>query len=159
LQITEKILSAASAAERARQYQKQGLTVGFTNGTFDLCHWGHISSLCKAKGLCDKLFIGVNSDASVKKYKGPGRPVQDQATRARLLAALGCVDHVVVFNEVTAEKLVRQIRPDVIAKEGYTLDQWPEAQWVQSHGGKAVTLPRVEGYSTTNLVKKMASQK
>ena len=101
------------------------------------------------------MVVGVNSDASVKRYKGPNRPVQNQETRANILAALEIVDYVMIFDEDTALPLIQEIRPDIIAKEGYTLDKWPEAQWLIKNGGEAVVLKRVEGQSTTSQIERM----
>ena len=99
--------------------------------------------------------VGVNSDAWIRANKGPGRPIQDEATRTALLAELECVDFVVVFSDRTALPLVRKLRPNVIAKEGYALKDWPEGRFVKSIGGKAVTLKRVDGYSNTALAERM----
>ncbi|MBR4102895.1 MAG: bifunctional heptose 7-phosphate kinase/heptose 1-phosphate adenyltransferase, partial [Thermoguttaceae bacterium] len=103
----------------------------------------------------DALIVAVNSDASVKRYKGPNRPIQNETTRSAVVAALELVDYVVVFDEDTAEPLIDLLRPDVVAKEGYSLDRWPEGRQVVAYGGRAVELKRVEGYSTTNLVERM----
>ena len=134
---------------------KEGKKIGFTNGCFDCCHLGHLTSLREAKRLCDVLVVGVNSDKWIRKHKGESRPIQDEATRTALLSSLECVDFVVVFDDETALPLVKKLRPDVIAKEGYQLADWPEGRFVKSIGGEAVALRRVEGYSTTTLVKKM----
>lgn len=149
------ILSPQEAAGLARQLKAQGKTVGFTNGCFDILHPGHLSSFERARALCDVLFVGLNSDASVRRLKGPSRPINDQAARSAMVAALKAVDYVVVFEEDSALELIGLLRPDVIAKEGYPLDRWPEGRLVQSYGGKAVELPRVEGFSTTSIVEKM----
>ena len=109
----------------------------------------------RARAECDVLVVGVNSDKSVKSYKGQNRPIQDEQTRAALVASLKCVDYVVVFEETTAEHLIDIIRPDVIAKEGYTIEQWPEARQVIAYGGRAVVLERTEGYSTTEIIEKV----
>jgi len=118
-------------------------------------HLGHLDSFMKARAECDVLIVGVNSDKSVRSYKGPDRPIQDEQTRAALVASLKCVDYVVVFEETTAEHLIDLIRPDVIAKEGYTIEHWPEARQVLAYGGRAVVLERREGYSTTNIIEKV----
>lgn len=146
-----KILPAGAIANVAGKLRRDGKVIGFTNGCFDCCHLGHLQSLHDAKALCDILIVGVNSDDWIRKHKGADRPIQDQRTRTTLLAALEYVDYVVVFDDETALPLVRQIRPDVIAKEGYALKDWPEGRFVRSIGGKAVTLKRVEGYSTTGI--------
>jgi D-beta-D-heptose 7-phosphate kinase/D-beta-D-heptose 1-phosphate adenosyltransferase len=135
--------------------KRRGKTVGFTNGCFDCMHFGHLNSFAQARAECDALIVAVNSDASVKRYKGPNRPIQNETTRAAIVAALELVDYVVVFDEDTAEPLIDLLRPDVVAKEGYSLDRWPEGRQVVAYGGRAVELKRVEGYSTTNLVEKM----
>ena len=103
--------------------------------------------------------MGVNSDDSVRRLKGAGRPVQDELTRASVLAALSCVDAVCVFGGDTALELVKTLRPDVIAKEGYELDKWPEAQFVISAGGKAVRIKRLENFSTSEIIAKMGREK
>lgn len=150
-----KLVTVDQAKKIAEQLHADKKVVGFTNGCFDCLHLGHLSSFVQAKNNCDVLFVGMNSDASVKQLKGPTRPIQDEKTRGLLLASLEFVDYVVVFDDLTAMPLIDAIRPDVIAKEGYTLDQWPEAQRVVSYGGRAITLPRLDGYSTTNILKKM----
>ena len=109
----------------------------------------------QAKKLCDVLIVAMNSDASVKRYKGKNRPIQDEKTRAMLLASLEFIDYVIVFNEDSPLHIVEALRPDIVAKEGYTLDQWPEGRLALSYGGKAATLKRLEGYSTSNLVERM----
>lgn len=150
-----KIVSRHEAAAIAASCREQGKKVGFTNGCFDLLHQGHLHSLMQARAQCDVLMVGLNTDASIKRLKGPERPVQDEKTRALLLASLEFVDYVIMFDDDTALPLVDAIRPDVILKEGYTIDRWPEAQFVESYGGKAVTLSRLEGYSTTQTIQKM----
>jgi len=150
-----KVLPLGELAEKVRAWQAEGLKVGFTNGCFDCLHCGHLSSLYQAKEHCDRLVVAVNSDASVRRLKGPTRPVQDERTRTLVLAGLELVDAVVVFDDDTALPAVEALRPDVIAKEGYTLDKWPEARFVESYGGRAVTLERLDGYSTTSMVRRM----
>ena len=150
-----KIVRIDEIANITGKLKMAGKTIGFTNGCFDCCHLGHLQSLHDAKALCDILIVGVNSDDWIRKHKGSNRPIQDQQTRTTLLAALEYVDYVVIFNDETALPLVRLIRPDVIAKEGYALKGWPEGRFVRSIGGKAVTLKRVEGYSTTGIVNKL----
>lgn len=150
-----KIITLKEAKIIIDNLKKQGKVIGFTNGCFDCCHLGHLHSFIEAKKHCDILVVGVNSDASVKRYKGPTRPLQDERTRSLLLASMEFIDYVIVFDDDTALPLVDELRPDVLAKEGYTLDKWPEGRFVQSYGGRAVTLPRLVGYSTTGLVEKM----
>ena len=150
-----KILTLSQARPIIQKLKEQGKVIGFTNGAFDCCHMGHLRSFMRAKGECDVLVVAVNSDASVRRYKGPGRPIQDERTRSTLLASLEFVDYVIVFEEDTPMHIVDSLRPDVLAKEGYTLDRWPEAQFARSYGARIVTLPREEDYSTSNLVNKM----
>ncbi len=150
-----KLLNRDELAEVVADLKRRGKTVGFTNGCFDCMHFGHLNSFAQARAECDALIVAVNSDASVKRYKGPNRPIQNETTRAAIVAALELVDYVVVFDEDTAEPLIDLLRPDVIAKEGYSLDCWPEGRQVVAYGGRAVELKRVEGYSTTNLVERM----
>lgn len=152
-----KIVPRAEAAARLAAIRKTAGRIGFTNGCFDLLHPGHVDSLWQARAACDFLIVGLNSDASVRRLKGPSRPVIPEAGRATLLASLACVDMVVVFDDATALPLVRELNPDVIAKEGYTLDQWPEARYVISRGGSAVTLKRLEGFSTTDILDRSPS--
>lgn len=150
-----KIVSQSDIHSLCALLKQQGKRIGFTNGCFDCCHLGHLSSLRDAKKFCDVLVVGLNSDAWIRAHKGPDRPIQDEQTRAYLLASLAMVDYVVLFDDETALPLVRKIRPDIIAKEGYTMDHWPEGRFVQEYGGEAVVLKRVEGYSTTSLVKNL----
>ncbi|MBO7482465.1 MAG: bifunctional heptose 7-phosphate kinase/heptose 1-phosphate adenyltransferase, partial [Kiritimatiellae bacterium] len=153
-----KIMDRDALKRRVAAWQAEGLRVGFTNGCFDCLHCGHLSSLFQAKEHCDRLVVAVNSDASVRRLKGPTRPVQDERTRTLVLAGLEIVDAVTVFDEETALPVVEALRPDVVAKEGYTIDRWPEAQFVVSYGGEAVTLKRVDGYSTSAMVDRLNSK-
>lgn len=151
------VLSVDAAARLSDELREQGMTIGFTNGCFDILHPGHLSSFERARDLCDILFVGLNSDASVRRLKGPSRPVNNQQARAAMVAALKPVSYVVIFEDDTALPLIEKLRPDVIAKEGYPLERWPEGQLVESYGGKAVELPRVDGFSTTSIVEKINS--
>lgn len=150
-----KIITLDQATEIIGNLKRQGKTIGFTNGAFDCCHMGHISSFINAKALCDVLVVALNSDASVKRYKGENRPIQNESTRSMLLASFEFVDYVIIFDEDTPMHIIRSLKPDVLAKEGYTIEQWPEAQYAQSYGAMIVTLPRLGDYSTTSLVQKM----
>ncbi len=150
-----KIISLSQAVKIAQHLREQGKKIGFTNGCFDCCHLGHLNSFMQAKALCDVLFVAVNSDASIKRYKGPNRPIQDEKTRALLLASLEMIDYIIVFEEDTPLHIVDALRPEVVAKEGYTLENWAEGRFAESYGGKAVILKRLEGYSTSSLVEKM----
>ena len=133
-----------------------GRTVVFTNGCFDILHAGHVRYLIAAKAIGDVLIVGLNSDESVRRLKGEGRPVNSAEDRAEVLAGLRAVDHVVVFGEATAEDLVRQLKPDIYVKGGdYALDRLPEATIVAAYGGKTVLVPMVEGRSTTNVIRRL----
>jgi D-beta-D-heptose 7-phosphate kinase/D-beta-D-heptose 1-phosphate adenosyltransferase len=153
-----KIVTLADALSQTASLRATGHKIGFTNGCFDLLHMGHLHSLWQAKELCDFLIVALNSDSSVKRLKGELRPIQDEETRTSLLASLECVDMVILFDDLTALPLVKQLRPDLIVKEGYLLEDWPEAQFVKNYGGQAITLKRVEGFSTTALIDKLRTE-
>lgn len=139
-----------------RDLQAAGRKVVFTNGCFDIMHVGHVRYLEEARALGDCLIVGVNTDSSVKSRKGEKRPIVGEAERAEVVAALACVDYVTLFSESTPVEICGQLHPDVHVKGGdYTLDQMPEAVVVQSYGGRVVLVPVVEGYSTTNIVKRV----
>ena len=147
-----KVMTQAQAEARARQLREAGKSVGFTNGCFDLLHPGHLSTLQGARKECDALLVGVNTDDYLRRTKGPGRPVQDEQTRCAALCALECVDAVIVFDEDTADTLVRALRPDVTAKYVPDMEHWPEGRLVRSYGGRAVILPKLDGHSTTETL-------
>lgn len=149
------VVTLEEAVEIASALKAQGKVVGFTNGCFDILHPGHIQSFTKARALCDALFVGLNSDDSVRRLKGPSRPVNNQDNRATMVAALSSVDYVIVFDEDSPLPLLEKLRPDVIAKEGYAMDNWRSGRFVESYGGQAVILPRVEGCSTTGIIEKL----
>ena len=133
--------------------------VVFTNGCFDILHVGHTRYLAAARQLGDKLIVGLNSDASVRKLKGSNRPINTEADRAEVLLALKSVDEVIIFNEDTAERLIAEIKPDIYVKGGdYTLDNLPEAKIVQSYGGRVEFIPLVAGRSTTRVVEKILTK-
>jgi D-beta-D-heptose 7-phosphate kinase/D-beta-D-heptose 1-phosphate adenosyltransferase len=128
----------------------------FTNGCFDVIHPGHVELLRRAKGLGDFLLVGVNSDRSVRKLKGAGRPVQDERARAIVLAALGCVDGVVLFAEETPRELIEAVLPDVLVKGGdYAKGQVVGREAVEAAGGEVVIVPLVPGHSSTALFEKL----
>ncbi len=158
----DKIVNIQTAQTHVEAAKRAGKIIGFTNGVFDMLHLGHLDSLRQARAECDYLVVAVNQDVSVKRYKGPNRPVQNEQTRAQILASLDFVDLVILFDKIgddnTATPLVRLLKPDVIAKEGYTIDRWPEAQCVAAYGGRVVTLKRLEGYSSTTLIEKMKEE-
>jgi len=154
-----KIINIDEAIEIAKELKSQNKTIGFTNGCFDLLHLGHIHSFASAKNECDCLFVGLNSDASIKKVRGNEFPLQNEKTRSYVVASLEFVDYVVLFDEETAIELVKKIQPDVIAKEGLQLANWPEAQLVKQYGGRVVELERIEDYSTASVINKMENIK
>jgi len=154
------VLERSEAAEHVRLWRSLGLKVGFTNGVFDLLHRGHLHSLEQAKRRVDRLVVGVNADASVKRLKGPGRPVQDEGARAAVLAALRTVDLVVIFAEDTPEELIGALKPDLLFKGAdYAGQEIPGAAFVRANGGTVEFLPLLEGYSTTGTVAKVRDGK
>ncbi|CAN0488766.1 unnamed protein product, partial [Laminaria digitata] len=145
-----------AALDRIRTWKDRGEKVGFTNGCFDLLHPGHVSLLASARATCDRLVVGLNSDASVKRLKGESRPMQNEAARAAVLTSLETVDLVVIFDEDTPEALLNEVRPDVLVKGAdYTIDTVVGAELVQSYGGKIVLAEIVEGFSTTATIARM----
>jgi D-glycero-beta-D-manno-heptose 1-phosphate adenylyltransferase len=154
--IQNKILTLPDLQRRIAQWRMLGKTISFTNGCFDILHAGHIASLTQAANEADYLIVGLNADASVKGLKGEGRPVNDEASRALLLAALTIVDAVVLFSEPTPLELVKAIMPDVIVKGGdYKVEDIAGAKEVIAAGGKVVINPIVAGFSTTSIINKM----
>jgi D-beta-D-heptose 7-phosphate kinase/D-beta-D-heptose 1-phosphate adenosyltransferase len=150
----EKILFDWSQLdERLGEWRRQGLRIGFTNGCFDLLHPGHVRLLAQARAACDRLVLGLNSDASVRRLKGEGRPVQDVHARAEVLAALEAIDLVVVFEEDTPQQLIEQVRPKVLVKGAdYTREQVVGGAFVEANGGEIVLVDIVPGHSTTSIV-------
>lgn len=143
-------------ASRVAAYRAAGKRVVFTNGCFDILHRGHVTYLSRAKTLGDVLVIGLNSDASVRRLKGAGRPINALEDRMSVLAALSCVDCIVPFDEETPERLIEIVRPDVFVKGGdYTRERLPEARLVESLGGKVEILPFVEERSTTRIIERI----
>jgi D-beta-D-heptose 7-phosphate kinase/D-beta-D-heptose 1-phosphate adenosyltransferase len=149
-------VDAGEAADRIAVWRAQGLRVGFTNGCFDLLHQGHLHSLGQAARRVDRLVVGINSDASARRLKGPGRPVQDETTRAAVLAGLRFVDLVVAFGEDTPEALIRKLTPDILFKGAdYAEHEVVGGDHVKAHGGRVELLPLLKGHSTTSTVKRM----
>lgn len=140
---------------RAWRDQQRGRVV-FTNGVFDLLHPGHVDVLVGARAQGDALVVGLNSDASVRRLKGPARPVRGEADRAYVLASVECVDAVCIFDQDTPLELVRALRPDVIVKGGdYSPDSVVGAKDVQSWGGQCVIIPLTPGHSTTGIIERL----
>jgi D-glycero-beta-D-manno-heptose 1-phosphate adenylyltransferase len=156
--ITTRICTWNEALHRLGQWRVTGKTVSFTNGVFDILHRGHIFSLSQAAAEADFLVVGLNSDASTKRLKGDSRPVNDEQSRALVLASLLMVDMVVIFEEDTPLNLITTLQPDVLVKGGdYTLEQIVGAKEVMAAGGKVIINPIVEGFSTTGIIQKMSS--
>ena len=148
-----KILGRAAAARAVRAAQRRGERVVFTNGCFDLLHVGHVRSLEEARRHGDRLVVAVNTDASVRRNKGPGRPIVPARQRAEVLAALACVDWVVLFPEATPLGVIRALRPDVLAKGGdWALGAIVGRAEIERSGGRVVRLREVKGIRTTALV-------
>ena len=155
--ITKKIVDALKVKSVIYDWKASGNKIVFTNGCFDILHYGHVSYLSAAKDLGNKLIIGLNSDASVRRLKGETRPINGQHQRAVLLAALQFVDAVVVFDEDTPEKLIKTVEPDFLVKgSDYTVENIVGANFVMSYGGKVITIPLVENFSSSSIIKKIA---
>jgi D-beta-D-heptose 7-phosphate kinase/D-beta-D-heptose 1-phosphate adenosyltransferase len=150
----EKIAAASGdLAAHLADWRRQGLRIGFTNGCFDILHPGHVKVLTAARGACDRLIVGLNSDASVKGLKGEGRPVQNEISRAEVLAALEAVDLVVLFEEDTPIRLITEIKPNVLVKGGdYTRETVVGHEIVEANGGTVMLVDILQGHSTTSLV-------
>lgn len=155
--IQTKIITTEQAKRKIAQWHTLGKTVAFTNGCFDILHRGHIFSLSQAAGEADFLVVGLNSDASTRRLKGDSRPINDEQSRALLIAAIEVVDAVVIFEEDTPRELIVDLQPDVLVKGGdYTVEQIAGAKEVMAKGGRVVINPIVEGFSTTGLVQKIS---
>jgi D-beta-D-heptose 7-phosphate kinase/D-beta-D-heptose 1-phosphate adenosyltransferase len=151
-----KIMSLDEAKDRTQIWRRHGLTLGFTNGCFDLLHLGHLHSLQECKKRCDRLIVGLNTDSSIKRYKGESRPIQAELVRAHVLAALEYVDAVVLFEDDTPLNLIETLLPDALFKGAdYTIETVVGADVVQLNGGKVHLIDLKPGYSTTNTVEKL----
>ena len=152
-------MSVALTDSERRQieaWRAAGAKIVFTNGVFDLLHRGHVEYLEESKALGDRLVVGVNSDASVRRIKGPERPLVPAEERAELLQALACVDLALVFDEDTPERLIREVEPDVLVKGGdWTPDRIVGREFVEARGGRVLNVPIREGHSTTTLVERI----
>lgn len=152
----KKIMSIDQAKSLMHAWKITGKTVSFTNGCFDILHPGHLFSIAEAAKEADILIVGLNSDASIKRLKGPDRPINNTTSRALIIANLAMVDAVIVFDEDTPYELISQILPDVLVKGGdYTIDSIVGAKEVIANGGKVIINPIVEGFSTTNIIEKI----
>lgn len=152
----KKILSMHALKKNVARARKDGCRIVATNGVFDMFHFGHLHSLVQAKSHGDYLIVGVNSDASVRRLKGPHRPLVPEMERAHMLAALSCVDAVVLFHEDTAHAWLSVCRPDVYVKgSDRTIDQILERRMVEECGGRVVLVPHTKKHSTTKLIDKI----
>ena len=138
------------------KWRELGKKIGFTNGCFDLIHPGHIALLETSKTHCDILVVGLNSDRSVAKLKGSARPIQDELSRKTILIALKAVSLVMIFDEETPERLIEKVKPDIIVKGGdYNIEDIIGADFVRSYGGEVLTIPYLEGNSSSNIIDKV----
>lgn len=155
----DKILDHASLVLKLAEWRQAGHKIGFTNGCFDLLHPGHVSLFSQARGACDRLIVGLNSDASVTRLKGPNRPLNDQHTRSVVLAALAHIDGIIVFDEDTPAEIIALVMPDVLVKGAdYTVETVVGADIVQAAGGRVLLANLEEGYSTTNMVAEITAK-
>jgi D-beta-D-heptose 7-phosphate kinase / D-beta-D-heptose 1-phosphate adenosyltransferase len=152
------VATADQAAVRVASWRSHGLRIGFANGCFDLIHPGHVRLLTEARAACDRLIVALNTDASVKRLKGPTRPVQTETARATVMASLSPVDLVVLFDQETPLELIRALRPDVLVKGAdYTVDQVVGGDLVHGWGGRVLLVNLQEGHSTTGTIRRMTA--
>jgi rfaE bifunctional protein nucleotidyltransferase chain/domain len=153
-----RVLTRREAAAFAEELRGQGRRVVFTNGVFDLLHPGHVRYLQQARAQGDALIVGLNADVSVRRNKGEARPINPQAERAELIAALACVDGVVLFDEDTPAAIVRELQPDVLVKGAdWPADQIVGRDTVEARGGRVVRIPVEQGFSTTAIIARVRS--
>src|ERR1051326_8768129 len=151
-----KILSADELREERARLREEGKRLVFTNGCFDILHVGHVRYLQRARELGDALLVAVNSDRSVSELKGAGRPVMNEEERTELLAALGAVDYVTIFDDISPRSLIAEILPDVLVKGGdYNLDEIHGREEVEASGGRVISLPFIEGASTSSIIERI----
>ncbi|MDI9878819.1 D-glycero-beta-D-manno-heptose 1-phosphate adenylyltransferase [Flectobacillus longus] len=152
----DKICTLEQAINQVEKWQSEGKKIVFTNGCFDIVHLGHIDYLEKARNLGDKLVLGLNTDASVNRLKGPTRPVVNEYARSRMMAAFEFVDTVILFDEPTPLQVIEQVKPDILVKgDDYTVETIVGSDFVLEKGGEVKTISLVEGYSTTSLIQKI----
>jgi len=155
-QIRQKLFLKESLVSQIKEWKATGDKIIFTNGCFDIIHPGHIDYLAKAASLGNKLIIGVNTDKSVQKLKGPHRPIQNQDSRTFILAALEFTSAIVLFDEDTPAELIAALKPDILVKGAdYSIDQIAGAETVMASGGSVVLLPYLKGFSTSGIEKKI----
>jgi rfaE bifunctional protein nucleotidyltransferase chain/domain len=152
----KKILTRDELLSERARLRAAGSSLAFTNGVFDILHVGHVRYLAQARALADALVVAVNSDASVRELKGAGRPLTSEGDRAEILAALEMVDYVTIFDDLSPRSLIAELAPDVLVKGGdYALDQIHGREEVEAAGGRVVSLPFVEGASTSEIIARM----
>jgi D-beta-D-heptose 7-phosphate kinase / D-beta-D-heptose 1-phosphate adenosyltransferase len=153
-----KVITLEEAIERTAEWHRRGLKVGFANGCFDLIHPGHVQLLSEARAACDRLIVALNTDTSVKRLKGPTRPLQNELARATVMASMSPVDMVILFEEDTPLEIIQALRPDVLVKgSDYTVDQVVGGDLVQGWGGKVLLVTLREGHSTTDTIRRMTA--
>jgi D-glycero-beta-D-manno-heptose 1-phosphate adenylyltransferase len=154
--VIEKILTPEKMLGERQRLRSAGARLVFTNGVFDLLHVGHVRYLAQARALGDALIVAINSDRTVRELKGPHRPIFDQSERAEIIAAIRHVDYVTIFDDVSPRNLIAKLLPDVLVKGGdYDLDQIHGREEVEAAGGKVISLPFVQGASTTTLIERI----
>jgi D-beta-D-heptose 7-phosphate kinase/D-beta-D-heptose 1-phosphate adenosyltransferase len=154
--VIEKILTPEKMFGERQRLRAAGKRLVFTNGVFDLLHVGHVRYLAQARTLGDALVVAINSDRTVRELKGPDRPIFDQSERAEIIAAVRYVDYVTIFDDISPRTLIAQLLPDVLVKGGdYDLDQIHGREEVEATGGKVISLPFVQGASTSALIERM----
>ena len=156
----DKIKKRTELEELSRRLKQNGKKIVFTNGCFDILHAGHIKLLKNAKDLGDILVVAINTDESVRRLKGKNRPINELSDRAKVLAGLEVVDYVVPFSELDPAKIIRQIKPDILVKGGdWKAKAIVGKEFVESYGGRVVTIPYLKGYSTSRLLEKLLKKK
>ncbi|HNY43852.1 MAG TPA: D-glycero-beta-D-manno-heptose 1-phosphate adenylyltransferase [Bacteroidales bacterium] len=156
--INSKIINPEKLQDFINSLKQNKETIVFTNGCFDILHYGHINYLAKAANLGSKLIVGLNSDSSVQRLKGKDRPINKEFERAFVLASLFFIDAIIIFNEDTPEKLIHNIAPDILAKGGdYKVEEIAGSDFVLKNGGKVEIIQFVEGYSSTKIINKVSN--
>ena len=154
--LREKIIKADNLILEVNRLRKQNIKIIFTNGCFDIIHFGHLEILTKSKDLGGKLIVAINSDESVKKLKGEKRPINDFQTRSQILASFSFIDYVIEFTDDTPKKLIQKIKPDFLVKGGdYKKDDIVGNDIVSSNGGETIIIPLVDGFSSTNTINRI----
>jgi len=154
-----KIMGTDALISERQHLRREGKRLVFTNGCFDLLHPGHVSYLRQARSLGDALVVALNSDRSVRNIKGPGRPILNQQERAEVIAALEAVDYVTIFDDETPRELIAAVLPDVLVKGGdWALDEIVGREEVEAAGGRVLSLPYIEGSSTTDIIERIKTQ-